>query len=204
LDTTLLETLGRIAGIGGIAAGVLLIVFREVLRKTVFSKISPDHSYRLLRLVVVFTGLVAIGGLATWAVTARRNNDDAGASRLAAIRAPIDNVFKAWESQDLGVYLAQWHPQARQWIGQKPRSVSEIARRRSKDFSRYQNINVVDYKVDIENTSTEPVTARVTYSMRFQRPDGSWIHETDMRETYKLVPLGDRWVIRENYDYFAR
>ena len=207
MDNTILETLARIAGIGGVAVGVLLILFREVLRRTVFSKISPDHSFQLLRLVVVLTGLVAIGGLATWAVTARRGDDPqatASAARLAAIRAPIDNIFKAWERRDLSTYLAQWHPQGRQWIGQRARLLPEIAARRARDCDRYRDINVVDYKVDIENESAEPVSARVTYTMRFQRPDGSWISETDMRETYKLVLFDNRWVIRENYDYFAK
>ena len=209
LENVVLETFARIAGIGGVAVGVLLILFREVLRRTVFSKISPDHSFQLLRLVVVFTGIVAIGGLATWAVAARRNNDSeaaGSASRLTAIRAPIDNMFKAWETKDLTTYLAQWHPNGRQWVGQTPRSVSEIAERRRKDFSRYRTVNVIDYKVDIENTATEPVTARVLYTMRFQRPDGSWISETDMRETYKLVFSTElnRWVISENYDYFVQ
>lgn len=67
------DLLARIAGIGGVTVGVLLILFREVLRRTVFSRISPDHSYQLLRLVVVFTGIVAIGGLATRAMVARKD-----------------------------------------------------------------------------------------------------------------------------------
>lgn len=92
-------------------------------------------------------------------------------------------MFKAWESRDLNIYLAQWHPQGRQWVGKTSRSVSEIADRRRKDFARYRSVHVVDYKVEVENSAAEPVTARVIYTMRFQRSDGSWINETDMRET---------------------
>ena len=33
MDLNILKTLGQIAGIGGLALGVLLILFREVIRK---------------------------------------------------------------------------------------------------------------------------------------------------------------------------
>ena len=121
-------------------------------------------------------------------------------------RTPIDNLFKAWEQKDLEAYLDQWHRRGRQWVGKTPRSLPEIAERRRKDFERYQRVQVIDYKVDIENAAVDPVTARVTYSMRFQRPDGTWVNETDFRETYKLTFLKEqnRWVILENFDYFAK
>lgn len=209
MENVFIENLARIAGIGGVAVGVLLILFREVLRRTVFSRISPDHSFQLLRLVVVFTGVVAIGGLATWAVVGRRNDEveaSGALSRLAAVRAPIDNLFTAWAKKDLNGYLAQWHPQGRQWIGTKARSMPEIAERRRRDFDRYRTVNVIGHKVEVEDASTEPVTARVTYSMQFERPDGTWIKEIDKRETYKLVFMKElnRWVILENFDYFVK
>ena len=65
---------------------------------------------------------------------------------------------------------------------------------------------MIDYKVDIDDTASDPLIARVTYSMRFQRPDGTWVNETDRRETYKLTFLKEqnRWVILENFDYFTK
>lgn len=121
-------------------------------------------------------------------------------------RTPIDNLFKAWGEKDLEGYLDQWHRRGRQWVGKTPRSLPEIAERRRKDFERYQRVQVIDHKVEIENATVDPVTARVTYSMRFQKPDGTWVNETDFRETYKLTFLKDqnRWVILENFDYFAK
>jgi hypothetical protein len=45
MDATLLETMGKVAGIGGLAFGVLLLVFRHVLQAGVFSKLSgKTHS----------------------------------------------------------------------------------------------------------------------------------------------------------------
>lgn len=128
------------------------------------------------------------------------------AAAIEPARTPIDNLFNAWEEKDLEAYLDQWHRKGRQWIGDKNRTMPEIAERRRNDFERYRRVQVIDYKVDIDETTTDPRIARVTYSMRFQRPDGTWMSETDRRETYKLTFLKEqnRWVILENFDYFTK
>ncbi|MBP0116273.1 MULTISPECIES: hypothetical protein [Bradyrhizobium] len=64
----LLGTVGKIAGIGGIALGVLLVVFRDVLRKSIFSKLPAAETYKLIRLLVVLTFAVACLGIFAWLV----------------------------------------------------------------------------------------------------------------------------------------
>ena len=50
MDAKLLEIAGQVAGIGGLALGVLLIVFRDIIRKNIFPKLPPPaQAYRLLR-----------------------------------------------------------------------------------------------------------------------------------------------------------
>jgi hypothetical protein len=71
MNNSLLETLGQIAGLGGLALGVFLIVFRDVLRKNLFARLGPTHSYRVLRLILVLTWSLAILGLVLWAYTSR-------------------------------------------------------------------------------------------------------------------------------------
>jgi hypothetical protein len=63
----ILRTLGSIAGIGGIALGVMLLVFRDIIRKKVFAQLTRAQSYDLLRLVTVLTWSVAVLGIAAWA-----------------------------------------------------------------------------------------------------------------------------------------
>jgi hypothetical protein len=60
------ETMGKVAGIGGLALGVLLLVFRDILQKGVLSTLSGKDSFRLLRLVTLLTFVVAIAGLGAW------------------------------------------------------------------------------------------------------------------------------------------
>jgi len=62
----ILKTVGQVAGIGGLALGVLLIAFRDIVRKKIFPKLPPAEAYRLLRLITVAVWSVAIVGILAW------------------------------------------------------------------------------------------------------------------------------------------
>jgi hypothetical protein len=62
----LLEIVGQIAGIGGLALGVLLLVFRDIIRKNIFPKLPPAQAYRLLRLITGAVWSVAVIGIIAW------------------------------------------------------------------------------------------------------------------------------------------
>jgi hypothetical protein len=64
--SSLLLTVGKFAGIGGIALGVLLLIFREVIRKNIFPNLAQVQGYRIIRLIVVLTFCIAAFGIAAW------------------------------------------------------------------------------------------------------------------------------------------
>jgi hypothetical protein len=66
VEAEILKTVGQIAGIGGLALGVLLIVFRDIVRKKIFPTLPPAEAYRLLRLITVAVWSVAIVGIVAW------------------------------------------------------------------------------------------------------------------------------------------
>ena len=66
MDTELLQTVGQIAGIGGLALGVLLLVFRQIIAKNIFPTLKKDHAYGLLRLISILVFAVAIAGIGAW------------------------------------------------------------------------------------------------------------------------------------------
>jgi hypothetical protein len=66
MDSSLLKTVGQIAGIGGLALGVFLVIFREVIRKNIFPHLAQIHGYRIIRMIVVATFLIASMGIAAW------------------------------------------------------------------------------------------------------------------------------------------
>lgn len=75
--TEVLEVLrvaGKIGGIGGISLGLVLLLFREILKLGVFSKLTKNQTYRILNLILVLTAVVALAGLATWFLTQTRLN----------------------------------------------------------------------------------------------------------------------------------
>jgi hypothetical protein len=71
VEAEILKTVGQIAGIGGLALGVLLIVFRDIIRKNIFPRLPAAEAYRLLRLITVAVWTVAIVGIIAWVYVAR-------------------------------------------------------------------------------------------------------------------------------------
>ncbi|WP_192253571.1 hypothetical protein [Mesorhizobium silamurunense] len=66
MDAAVLKAVGQVAGIGGLALGVFLLLFREIIRKKIFPKLPPAEAYRLLRLIVIAVWSVAVVGIAAW------------------------------------------------------------------------------------------------------------------------------------------
>jgi hypothetical protein len=66
MDARLFETLGRIAGIGGIALGVFLLLFRNVIRKNIFPTLTDQNAFRLIRQFLYLTFGIAALGIGAW------------------------------------------------------------------------------------------------------------------------------------------
>jgi nitrate reductase gamma subunit len=66
MNVEFFKTLGQWAGIGGIALGVFLLLFREVIRKSIFPKLNKNDAHKFLRLVMILIWSVAIVGIAAW------------------------------------------------------------------------------------------------------------------------------------------
>jgi len=66
MEAGVLETVGQVAGIGGLALGVFLLLFRDLIRKSIFPKLPAAEAYRLLRLITGAVWSVALVGIAAW------------------------------------------------------------------------------------------------------------------------------------------
>jgi hypothetical protein len=72
MDTTeVLKIVGQIAGIGGLALGVFLLLFREIIRKNIFPSLPADQAYRLLRLITLAVWSIAVVGIVAWVYTSQ-------------------------------------------------------------------------------------------------------------------------------------
>ncbi len=61
-----IEIAGKIAGIGGIALGVLLYVFRDIISQNIFSSLTRAQSERVIIIIIFLTWSIAIAGIASW------------------------------------------------------------------------------------------------------------------------------------------
>jgi hypothetical protein len=66
MDAGLLKTLGQALGIGGLTLGIFFLLFREIIRKSIFPKLEKDDAYRVLRLISVLIWSVAVIGIGAW------------------------------------------------------------------------------------------------------------------------------------------
>ncbi len=77
-----LSELGKIAGIAGIAIGALVLIFNSVIRKKIFPNLTRDQGYKVIRMVVLFAGVLALIGIAAWVFLDIKKNDREAESRL--------------------------------------------------------------------------------------------------------------------------
>jgi hypothetical protein len=63
MSVSLLKTVGEIAGLGGLALGVFMLVFRDILRQKLLSAVGPAQSYRIIRQMIWATWSLALMGL---------------------------------------------------------------------------------------------------------------------------------------------
>lgn len=65
-DLDLLKRLGQIAGIAGISVGVLLLVFRDIIRKEIFPRLTKAQGFKVLTLIIITVWSVALVGVGAW------------------------------------------------------------------------------------------------------------------------------------------
>ena len=77
-----LKAMGAVAGIGGLALGVTLILLRSYLQRVLEAQFGKAQAYRLFRLFLVLVWLIAVIGIVAYVVleigkgaVLRRTND---------------------------------------------------------------------------------------------------------------------------------
>lgn len=71
MDAEILRLVGQVAGIGGVSLGVLMLLFRDVIRKKIFPTLTKEQAYKLLRLILVLVWHVALTGIGAWVWVSR-------------------------------------------------------------------------------------------------------------------------------------
>ena len=66
VDIEIYKAFGQIAGIGGLALAVFLIIFRDIIKKNIFTKLNQRQSYTIFLLLIILTSLITLSGIASW------------------------------------------------------------------------------------------------------------------------------------------
>lgn len=114
MESETIKIFGQIAGIGGIAFGVFLILFREVIRKNIFPTLTKEQSYKLIRLLLIFTFLVSLTGIGAWAISQgkpdikKRENtiswNSLQSEYLEAFDIPYEGIEDVWRVSEDNIW----------------------------------------------------------------------------------------------------
>jgi hypothetical protein len=102
MDAETLKVVAQVAGIGGIALAVLLMVFREVIQKNIFTSLSQEEGYRLLRLIIVSTWSVAIIGIGAWLYAKNQPTPTADQTAAVAKEFALSGLITDADNNGLG------------------------------------------------------------------------------------------------------
>lgn len=61
-----LKIIGQVAGIGGLSLGVLLILFKDIIKKNIFPSLKRDHAYSIIKLMLILVWSIAFLGILGW------------------------------------------------------------------------------------------------------------------------------------------
>lgn len=63
MDENVIEVFGKWGSIGGLALAVLLFLFREVIRKSIFPTLTKEQAYRILLMILLLVSLITLASI---------------------------------------------------------------------------------------------------------------------------------------------
>lgn len=92
MNLELLKSLGQIAGIGGIGLGVFVVLFRDLIRKTIFPQLTKQQGYRVIMVFMILTWSVAIAGIVAWVMIKTETDRASKANEVTVLTTNLWNV----------------------------------------------------------------------------------------------------------------
>lgn len=66
MEAEALIKLGQIAGIAGISLGIIFLIFKQIIAKTIFPNLTKDQGFKILRLIITFLFVIGLVGMILW------------------------------------------------------------------------------------------------------------------------------------------
>ncbi|MCP4666540.1 MAG: tetratricopeptide repeat protein, partial [Deltaproteobacteria bacterium] len=168
MEIKILKTVGQIAGVGGIALGVLFLVFKEVLHKSLLLRLTQDQAYWVIQFILGAAWFVAIIGLLTWAWVKTRvpnNPQNPVHPNLQTTDEDSANVETGIANTGTQTFQGPVH------IGLTPEDVKVIVDTLQASHQRELDRKETDL-VDWKKQATEAVTALAALQGKKDTPSG--------------------------------
>jgi hypothetical protein len=89
MEAGLLKTLGQTLGIGGVALGIFFLLFREMIRKSIFPRLDKSDAFRFLRLISVLIWSIAVIGVGAWIIGDQKARSQQAGISTSGPQSPI-------------------------------------------------------------------------------------------------------------------
>ena len=132
MNAEVLRIVGQVAGIGGLAFGVFLLLFREIIRKTIFPMLTKEQGYKFLRMIAVLVFTLALAGILAWVyIESHRIKVSTGGESAA-------HSADCRDTQPVSVEVSVLGEDTRSWPGDE-NTVLRYFLERTQDCLRIQN-----------------------------------------------------------------
>jgi len=88
VDYELFKIAGAVAGIGGIALAAVVYIFREVIRKEIFPRLTKGQAYKLLNRIIVLVFVIGVLGILAYLVVNWQNGSRGNTSQGREAQTP--------------------------------------------------------------------------------------------------------------------
>jgi len=95
VEEHVLIAVGKVAGIGGLGFGIFFLLFREVIRKNIFPRLSDQEAYQLIRQFMYLTFGMAVLGLGAWIFLSTKTAVENGHHHSKRL-APSPDISGTW------------------------------------------------------------------------------------------------------------
>lgn len=99
MEQETIKVVAQVAGIGGVAIGGMVLIFRDVIRRNIFPTLTRQHAFELIRLIVILSFLMALSGIGAWIYTNTHLNPPGTVTDLDSLPSSKKDVVLAARAQ---------------------------------------------------------------------------------------------------------
>lgn len=94
---------GGIAGLAGLGLGICLIIFRDIISKSIFASFTKKQSYDIIRLIIILIWSLAVIAVLAWLVSTNTQDHKKDRSEIIEITKSRQILAESWLDSNAGL-----------------------------------------------------------------------------------------------------